>query len=164
MRLLIIILTFSLSINLFAQTKLEIDNGIKPFQFEEEKKDWEKFMYETLRISYGQSYYRYTGDQITTRFNLKVHAVNLGFFKDKLNYIDLYFKALDDFAFLGLLTLVKEEYGEPEKFLNETDPTVLEAYRWPGNNTKLELVRYNGQTADWDDRHMTVLSAKKETE
>lgn len=163
MRIFISILLVFLSLSSFSQTKVEKDNGIDIFHFEDDLGQWEKQVHETLRISYGQSYYRYTGDEINTKYNLRVHFINLGFFKNKLNYIDFYFKALDDFTFKGLLDLIKEEYGEPEKFLNETDPTIIEAYKWPGGYTTLELVRYNGTTSDWDNHHMSVLSAKKVT-
>lgn len=161
MRGLLLILLFHTQV-LYCQIKLDDDNGIEPFHFEDEFKTWEKDVRETLRISYGQSYYLYEGDLIDIRYNLKVHSTNLGFFKGKLNYIDFYFKTLNDSAFKSFLEMIEEEYGKPEKFLNETDPTIIEAYRWPGEFTLLELVRYNGKPSNWDNRWMTVLRAKKE--
>lgn len=110
-----------------------------------------------LTISYGTKYYKYAGKLLRKYRGLKVHDINLGFHEDRLIYVDLYFKRLDDNAFEYLLEQLTSDFGEPVMFM-ALDKGVLASYEWKENGLTTQLYRCNDEASDHADRHMTVLA------
>ena len=54
-----------------------------PFQFQDDFKKWEEGLALDYRISYGQDYYLYTQNDQDVFYGLKVHKINVGFFKPR---------------------------------------------------------------------------------
>jgi len=110
-----------------------------------------------LEISYGTKYYKYAGKLLRKYKELKVHDINLGFHEDKLIYLDLYFKHLDDNAFDYLLEQLTLDYGESVPF-TALDKGVISSFEWKEKDLTMQLYRYNDEASDHADRQMTVLA------
>ena len=158
----ILTLVFILALHfVYSQSKpLDEEYGLGPFKFETPFASLETNLKGVLQISYGQNYYLYLGDDQDVFYGLKVRKVNIGFYKDKLNYIDYYFRKLDNLAFAALLEMVSQDYGIADKIIDPADDGIQESYRWKGERTYLQLIRYGSNSIDWDDRNMTVLVAE----
>ena len=113
-----------------------------------------------VRISYGQEYFIYNGPDADTFYGLKVLKTDLGFYRDSLNYIDFYFRKLDDASFASLKNLMLDDYGEPAVMDNADENGIIEAYRWISGDISLQLKRYGMEASDWGDRNMTVISCR----
>jgi len=134
--------------------------GLGVFTFGADLSQWEEQLEGTLQISYGQKYFDYQGDSMKTMYGLKVRTVNVGFLHEKLNYIDIYFKGLDEEGFMALLKMVEQDFGPAEVFEDPSEPGVLNSYRWKGAKKSFQLLRYGKGAIDWDDRDMTILMAQ----
>ena len=159
MRIILLALLSTLPIISFGQVKsLDEEYKFGPFKFGQDLSRWEDKLKGTMQISFGQDYYLYTEQDQEIFYNLKVWQVNLGFYKDKLNYVDYYFRKLDDFAFDALLEQVSTDYGIPDKIIDPDDKSIIETYLWREEKVMLQLIRYSKDANDWDDRNMTVLA------
>ena len=135
-------------------------DGLGPFHFGTPLSDLEDELQGTLQISYGQEYFLYLGDSMDTFYGLKVRKVTLGFYQDKLNYIDVYFKNLDLQDYQALLSMAEQDFGPAEEFEDPSETGILDSFRWKGENIYLQLIRYGKGAIDWDDREMTILMAQ----
>ena len=110
-----------------------------------------------LEISYGTKYYKYSGKLLRKFKAIKVHDINLGFHEERLIYLDLYFKRLDDNTFDYLLENLSQDYGEPIEF-EALYSGIIASYEWKEEGLTAQLYRYNDEASDLADRHMTVLA------
>ncbi|MDX1628537.1 MAG: hypothetical protein R3345_07545, partial [Fulvivirga sp.] len=90
-------------------------------------------------------------------YGFKTYEINLGFNQDKLNYLDIYFRKLDDEEFEYLLQQLEKDFGEATPF-TPRDKGISEALEWRGDHLKMQLYRYNQDAVDHYDRNMTVLA------
>ncbi|HNP18438.1 MAG TPA: hypothetical protein PKL31_08405 [Fulvivirga sp.] len=113
-----------------------------------------------LIISYGLKYYKFKSRELKEISGFKIHAINLGFRDDKLEYMDFYFKKLSSDDFTTLRTSLEREYG----YAKEIEPIevgVVQAVTWAGDNVTLNLYRFESDANDLEDRNKTVLAVSK---
>lgn len=113
-----------------------------------------------LTISYGTSYYKYSGKLLKFIEEFKTDDVNLGFHEDKLIYIDAYFSNMKETEFEELQARLEKRYGKSAEF-TAIDRDVINAVEWKGKNLTMQLYRYGEEASDFADRNKTVLAITK---
>ena len=132
-------------------------NGLGPFEIGTPYIELQQNLEEYLSISYGQKYYYYTGKNLDVWEGLKIHKISLGFFQGKLNYIDFYFRKPEENTFLFLLSKCETLLGKAAKIEKASEKGVFRAYSWTHDLNYFQLISYNNEAIDWDDRNMTIL-------
>lgn len=113
-----------------------------------------------LTISYGTSYYKYSGKLLKYIEEFKTDEVNMGFHEDKLIYIDAYFSKMNETEFEELQNRLEKRYGTSAEF-TAIDRGVVNSVEWKGKNLTMQLYRYGDQASDAADRNKTVLAISK---
>lgn len=113
-----------------------------------------------LTISYGTSYYKYSGKLLKYIQEFKTEDVNLGFHDDMLIYIDIYFNKMSITEFDELKDRLEKHYGPSSQF-TAIDRGVINAIEWKGKNLTMQLYRYGREASDFADKNKTVLVISK---
>ena len=127
-------------------------NGFGPFKLGNKFGQHKKNLKLDYSISLGQKYYIYTGRELIVN-DFETEKVNIGFDRDVLFYLDIYFKDAGNYE--SLKFFFESEYGESTIAANSNQRGVVQVVSWQGKKVVAQLVQFNIE-ADEDDRNKIV--------
>ena len=134
-------------------------NGFGPFKLGSKFEQYKKNLKLDYSISLGQKYYIYTGRELIVN-DFKTEKVNVGFDRDVLSYLDIYFKDAGNYE--SLKSFFESEYGESIPAAQTNQRGIVQAVSWQGEQVVAQLVQFNIEAEEGDKNKIVFMIFKKE--